>query len=1118
MAEEAEPRAPVLAEGGSQGAPHDPAASPHIAGALGGAPRDPEGHPCVGGSSEGAPHVPEGSPSVVGASKEAPPNPGGAPRNPEGSPHIVGVSKGAPPDPEGSPHIVDTPKGAPPDPEGSPTHITASSQGAPPKPAGAPPSPEASPQPAGGSSGIPPPSLGALRVALEAALMRDPGEATPAELSPLLGVPLPPPAKCRHLDGARLLRDNLRLEPGGPPGGLGALRTALSILEKYGRNLLQPRPPRHWRAVRFGNPVFRGTVGAIQGGRGVLRLLGYTEETGEGLSFPAGAGAPHGPRVAAVTADVLLLRAELDLLLANQHPNPQFFTDILAAGAEGPQVPETAPVTGRGSPADGTPPSRPHPDHAPLRLPSPTRGEPSSSLSPWPYGTGQPPGSMGQPPGSMGQPPGAVGQPPGSGEAGGGWACASCTFVNAGPSVLCGVCERPRLARRPPPAPQGWQCPHCTYWNEGSGRVCDVCHRTGGAAAPGPAPPRPGTPPGTGGDVGERPPAPAPAQEAERRRQERLREDGRRLVALVRAAEAQGVPAEAVVAAAAAAGGPAAAAVGRARAGLGVALGALAGAAGRRGAAEPGGPLGALSLREAARAWARARAHPQRALEACLGARRRQLRALAALGFAGRAEAAAALYQNGGDVWGALGDLQRRRLQPFLRRLWEPRQPPLDFDCPDQQALVRRALATLGLASWGRAQLVATLGRELGLGRAPRGLGELVEAVGRCPDRAVLRRLLRCECAVCGWGLPRHQMQWLTSCECPLCPECFRLHFTIGVKERRVGDLVCPACARPDLADEAQRLSYFSTLDIQLRQCLDPDTYQLFTQKLTELELMRDPKFIWCIQCSFGFIFEAEQGPAQCPQCQQRFCPRCQRPWDPQHATLSCAEFGAWLSARDPQAPPVGLAAFLQEHGIACPQCGVWYALARGGCMHFQCSQCRHHFCSGCYGPFHAKDRCPEPGCPLRGSLHGHHPRDCLFYLRDWEPPRLQRLLREGGVPFDTEPPAGARPVPGGGCGVLEQKETPAGLRDEPCGREAPPGHAGLCRGHYTEYLVRLINEHRLDPAPLYSAAELLAAAERHLPGGRPPRGARESDGEYEQRLHRLLAREAPLGARPARR
>ncbi|KAM6106952.1 LOW QUALITY PROTEIN: E3 ubiquitin-protein ligase RNF31 [Phoenicopterus ruber ruber] len=1018
-----------------------------------------------------------------------------------------GGSQGAPPNPEESLHVVDASEGAPQDLEGSP-HIMDASKGSPRNPGGSPPSRE-------GCEGAPPPSLGALRAALEAALTRDPGEATPAELSPLLGVPLPPPAKCQHLDGARLLRDNLRLEAGRPLQGLGGLRTALSILEKYGRNLLQPRPPRHWRAVRFGNPVFRSTVGAVQGGRGVLRLLGYTEETGEGMSFPPEVGAPHGPRVAAVTADVLLLRAELDLLLANKHPNPQFFTDILAGGAEGLLVPDSLPITDGDSPAGGPPPSQPRPACAPLRSASPPRGDPSSSLPPWQYGTGQPPSAMGQPPSAMGQPP--------STSDGGGWACASCTFLNPGPSVLCGVCERPRLARRPPPTPQGWQCPHCTYWNEGSGRVCDVCHRTGGdARRPPPASPRPAAAAPGGPRRPEEPPTPppaiAPSQEAERRRQERLREDGRRLVALVRAAEAQGVPAEAVVAGAAALGGPAGQAVGRARAALGAALGALAGAAERRGAAEPGGPLGAVSLREAARAWARARAHPQRALEACLGARRRQLRALAALGFGERGVAAAALYQNGGDVWGALGDLQRQRLEPFQRRLWDPQQPPLDFDCPDQQALVRRALATLGLASWGRAQLVATLGRELGLGRAPRGLGELVEAVGRCPDRAVLRRRLRCECAVCGWGLPRHQMQWLTSCECPLCPECFRLHFTIGVKERRVGDLVCPACARPDLADEAQRLSYFSTLDIQLRQCLDPDTYQLFTQKLTELELMRDPKFIWCIQCSFGFIFEAEQGPAQCPQCQQRFCPRCQRPWDPQHGTLSCAEFEAWLSARDPQAPPVGLAAFLQEHGIACPQCGVWYALARGGCMHFQCSQCRHHFCSGCYGPFHAKDSCPEPSCSLRGSLHGHHPRDCLFYLRDWEPPRLQRLLQEGGVPFDTEPPAEAQPVPGGGCGVLEQKETPAGLRDEPCGRETPPGHAGLCRGHYTEYLVRLINEHRLDPARLYTAAELRAAAERHLPGGRPSRGGQESEEEYDARLRRLLAREAPLGTRPPRR
>ncbi|NWU16893.1 RNF31 ligase, partial [Cephalopterus ornatus] len=91
-----------------------------------------------------------------------------------------------------------------------------------------------------------------------------------------------------------------------------------------------------------------------------------------------------------------------------------------------------------------------------------------------------------------------------------------------------------------------------------------------------------------------------------------------------------------------------------------------------------------------------------------------QLRALAALGFGQRPEAAAALQRHGGDRWGALRELQQPRLRPFLQRLWRP-PGALDFECPDQQALVRRILATLDVASWGRALLVASLGRELGL-------------------------------------------------------------------------------------------------------------------------------------------------------------------------------------------------------------------------------------------------------------------------------------------------------------------------------------------------------------------------------------------------------------------
>lgn len=237
--------------------------------------------------------------------------------------------------------------------------------------------------------------LGALWGALGGALVRDPQTPSPPELQPLLLVPRPPRDKWRLLDVPKIVRQNVQVvspRAGGPGGALGALRTALSILEKYGRNLLQPRPPRHWRLVRFGNPVFRRTVDAMRGGRAVLKLLGYTCESPEGLGFPPGCVGPDVGRVAAVTAELLLLRTEIDLLLANQHPNPQFFTQMLV-GSEEPLVPDSPAL------ADAETPKR----------------EPPPEDS--------------------------------------GWACASCTFLNRGPSVLCGVCERPRLARRPQPPP-----------------------------------------------------------------------------------------------------------------------------------------------------------------------------------------------------------------------------------------------------------------------------------------------------------------------------------------------------------------------------------------------------------------------------------------------------------------------------------------------------------------------------------------------------------------------------------------------------------------------------------------------------------------------------------------
>ena len=109
--------------------------------------------------------------------------------------------------------------------------------------------------------------------------------------------------------------------------------------------------------------------------------------------------------------------------------------------------------------------------------------------------------------------------------------------------------------------------------------------------------------------------------------------------------------------------------------------------------------------------------------------------------------------------------------------------------------------------------------------------------------------------------------------------------------------------------------------------------------------------------------------------------------------------------------------------------------------MHFTCTQCKYEFCCGCGRRFVMGAKCGvSPYCAKLG-LHAHHPRNCLFYLRDKEPSELQQLLRDHSIIFDTEEPSGVRR-----CKVQLQKETPTGLVDAICGNDVPDGHAGLCR------------------------------------------------------------------------
>ncbi|XP_035287061.1 E3 ubiquitin-protein ligase RNF31 [Anguilla anguilla] len=1085
-----------------------------------------------------------------------------------------------------------------------------------------------------------------------------------ADVMVMANIPLPPSAKYRHIAAETMATENgagrNRQES---LASLERLSTALNILEKYGCNLTGPNRPRYWRSVKHNNPVFRATVDAIRGGRAVLCLYGYSNQQPDGLSFPDDVIEPDIEKVAGVTLEVMTLRMELDMLIKESHPHPEFFERIIPSLCQQgetheqdigrltadavvippserkwerevqplspslPPKPAHSPSLGPASlaPASlapalqtgdcslcGTAPSllcpacgsipfcescdlvfHRHPSRASHKRESTQVQKPDNCTicgilpvsahcltcvqrlcsecdrlchshpgraghSRTPVTSLKPPKAFRSSPSSWqcvhcttvnelqevlcvscDRPrpaPASAGeeeplQPSTITE----WQCRSCTVVNAGSSILCEVCERPRLATRPPPMPvrpapptpeqprdlgTQWVCQFCTYANSAlSSSVCEMCDLPRPDPAPMPAklPPSP---------VEELPPSPVkppapPPEDPDVKRQKLMREEGQRLIQLIREGEKKGVSPEEVYTSVRVSGDDSVAPCDWLKTELPHLLDEICAMAasveqdyrtGNSGTAEPaGGQQGGavrLSRAEAKQAWLSAVGDTERAVEHVLRDRRAKVKELCSLGFSDVSRCEEALRLSGGEVRGALSLLQRPLLEPFHQRMWgDQPEPRIDINDPDKQRVCRRLLAVYELPSWGRCELALSLLQSPG---AQYTLEDVLQAVRESHDRDFIRRVLAKECPICLSLFPHSKMQSLTSCQCSVCCDCFQQHFTIAVRDKHIRDMVCPVCWEPDINDPEHLNSYFSTLDIQLRDCLDPEVYDLFHKKLTEQALIKDPKFLWCSHCSYGFIYDGDQLKVTCFQCRNSFCAQCKKPWEPQHAGLSCEQFQSWKRENDPEYQRQGLAGYLRDNGIICPNCRFQYALSKGGCMHFCCSQCRYQFCSGCNNPFHTT--CTVAQCSVTG-LHAHHPRDCLFYLRDWEPPRLQALLQKNGVAFNTDPPHGTQ---AGLCGVMEQKDEGGRQVDSPCGAQTQPGQAGLCDKHYREYLVSLINGHSIDPAPLFMANEVTVACRRYQVDDR--RGEGEDDRAYYSRLLKKLIEEVPLGDKVPRK
>ncbi|CDQ92259.1 unnamed protein product [Oncorhynchus mykiss] len=510
------------------------------------------------------------------------------------------------------------------------------------------------------------------------------------------------------------------------------------------------------------------------------------------------------------------------------------------------------------------------------------------------------------------------GQPPPNPE----WQCKSCTVVNQGSSILCEVCERPRLATRPSitpvlnstpvlptPGPTAdketkWMCQFCTYVNSPPAVVCEVCNLpckdppvTSPKSLLLQSPVKDFVPPPVMPQV---PPEISSRVNIDIKRQNLMRDEGLKLVHQIRKGEKKGVGPEEVYAALCVSRGSNVNPCDWLKSELPHLLDEICAMAASaalqnfkarvsgpqdntdKGSTEQQSPsvlLGEgvqLSRVEAKQAWLAAGGDTERAVRQLLRDRQAKMQELRSLGFREASQCEEALRLSGGEVRGALSLLQRPLLEPFHQRIWSDQpEAPIDAKNPDKQRMCRRLLALYELPSWGRCELALSLLQEPD---AQYSLEDVIQAVRESQDREFLRRLLNNECPCCLSIFPHSKMQSLTSCQCSVCHECFTQHFTIAVRDKHIRDMVCPVCAGPDINDPEHLDSYFFTLDIQLRDCLDREVYELFHKKLMEHALMKDPMFLWCCHCTFGFIYDGNQFKVTCPTCMKSFCNQCKKP------------------------------------------------------------------------------------------------------------------------------------------------------------------------------------------------------------------------------------------------
>ncbi|RWS31069.1 RING finger protein 31-like protein [Leptotrombidium deliense] len=333
------------------------------------------------------------------------------------------------------------------------------------------------------------------------------------------------------------------------------------------------------------------------------------------------------------------------------------------------------------------------------------------------------------------------------------------------------------------------------------------------------------------------------------------------------------------------------------------------------------------------------------------------------------------------------------------------------------------------------------------------------------------------DCELCAGSFRLAEMVTMPSCDHSACIECLQQYFTVQIREKQKVIIHCPYCNQPEINedDEDAVCNYLSILDQLLKELLPEDLHELFQRKVRDRTLQKDPSFRWCPQCSSGFLAcDPNAKTIACPDCKAVTCSQCKKVWQKQHIGISCEKFAEWMKANDPKFAEKYIDSHLRQFGIDCPQCKFHYELSRGGCIHFHCVQCGHDFCGFCQMPFKMGDKCDRSEWCKKLGFHAHHPRNCLFYLRDRDVNDLKRLLDMHKIKYenmnDKEKSKSKK------CQIMEQKwkigEPQTGMIDTSCGREVYCN--GVCKSHYIEYLTEMIRKNKVDPVDILDEDEMV--------------------------------------------